>query len=85
MSVSFPDVYVMEYVDDCLKDIFKYGDVLKSLFRVKPFDRNSLWEPVMEAESRRFFDYVTDLSRLRSIPQKNWDILPFNGKANRWC
>ena len=79
----YPDVYIIEDVQNQLHEIFKYGDLLKSLFRVKPIDRNDLWEPVMDVESRRFFYLVNDLSRLKSIPPKNWDLLPFGGVMMR--
>ncbi len=71
MTVSYPEVYLLEEVREILQDIFKYGDVLKSLFRVKPVDRNGLWEPIMGQEAHHFFDLVNDLCRSKSIPQKH--------------
>ena len=82
MTIYYPDIYIIEDVQSLLHEIVKYGDLLKTLFRVKPIDRNSLWEPVMEVEARRFFDLVTDLYRSRSIPPIYREVLPY-GEARR--
>jgi hypothetical protein len=60
-GLYFPSLYLIEEISEGLQAVFKHAKTIDSLFKVKPIDRNILWEPAMAEESWQISRYVRDV------------------------